>query len=124
MSPDGEEGYPGNLKVSVRYTLTDIDSLEIKCRAVTDCLTPINLTNHAFFNLASVRRSMNVLSHRLRLYSAQLIDCDDSLLPTGKIISLEGTVLDFRNGRIISDALATDYLASDNRKVFAGLRIK
>ena len=119
LSPDGEEGYPGNLKVSVRYTLTDIDSLEIKCRAVTDCLTPINLTNHAFFNLASVRRSMNVLSHRLRLYSAQLIDCDDSLLPTGKIISLEGTVLDFRNGRIISDALATDYLGIRLQKGFS-----
>nr|WP_128809657.1 aldose epimerase family protein [Bacteroides rodentium] len=119
LSPDGEEGYPGNLKVSVRYTLTDSDSLEIECRAVTDCLTPINLTNHAFFNLAGVQRYTSVLSHRLRLCSAQLIDCDDSLLPTGKIISLGGTVLDFRNGRTISDALATDYLGIRQQKGFS-----
>lgn len=119
LSPNGEEGYPGNLKVSVRYTLTDNDSLEIECRAVTDCLTPINLTNHAFFNLAGVQKRENILSHRLQLCSAQLIACDDSLLPTGEIISLEGTVLDFRKGRTVSEALATDYLNIRQQKGFS-----
>lgn len=119
LSPDGEEGYPGNLKVSVRYTLTASDSLEIDCRAVTDCPTPVNLTNHAFFNLAGVRKSVDVLSHRLRLCSARLIDCDDSLLPTGKIVPLEGTALDLRGGRTISETLATDYLGIRQQKGFS-----
>lgn len=119
LSPDGEEGYPGNLAVSVRYTLTDNDSLEIECKAVTDCSTPINLTNHAFFNLTGVQKHTDILSHRLQLYSAQLIDCDDSLLPTGEIISLEGTVLDFRKGQRISEALTTDYLDIRQQKGFS-----
>lgn len=119
LSPDGEEGYPGNLRVYVRYTLTDNDSLEIECRAVTDSLTPINITNHAFFNLAGVPNCADILSHRLQLFSARLIDCNDSLLPTGKIISLEGTMLDFRKGRIISEALKTDYLGIRQQEGFS-----
>jgi len=81
---DGEEGYPGNLSVSVSYTLTVDNSVEMVCRAVTDKVTPINVTNHAFFNLAGVRNNIDVLSHSLRLCSSQIIACDDNLVPTGR----------------------------------------
>lgn len=119
LSPNGEEGYPGNLKVSVRYTLTNYNSLEMECRAVTDQLTPINLTNHSFFNLSGVRSHTNILSHRLKIYSTQLIECDDELLPTGKLLALEGTKLDFRQGRLISEVISFDYQNIIERKGFS-----
>lgn len=118
-SPNGEEGYPGNLKVSVRYTLTNHNSLEMECRAITDQLTPINMTNHSFFNLAGVRNHMDILSHKLKVCSAQLIECDDELLPTGTFLSLDGTKLDFRKERLISEALSCDYQKISERKGFS-----
>ena len=119
LSKDGEEGYPGNLSVSVSYTLTVDNSVEMVCRAVTDKVTPINVTNHAFFNLAGVRNNIDVLSHSLRLCSSQIIACDDNLVPTGDLVSVAGTVLDFRQSRQISDALMTDYLGIKQQKGFS-----
>lgn len=100
------------------YTLTVDNSVEMVCRAVTDKVTPINVTNHAFFNLAGVRNNIDVLSHSLRLCSSQIIACDDNLVPTGDLVSVAGTVLDFRQSRQISDALMTDYLGIKQQKGF------
>lgn len=119
FSPNGEEGYPGNLKVTVRYTLTNHNSLELECRAITDQLTPINLTNHSFFNLSGVQSHKDILSHKLKVCSEKLIECDDELLPTGTLLALEGTKLDFRKGRLISDALLCDYQKIMDRKGFS-----
>ena len=92
LSPDGEEGYPGNLAVSVIYTLTESNELQIEYTATTDMPTPVNLTNHTYFNLAG---SGNILSHELMIASTQYLPANDALVPTGEIHPVKGTPMDF-----------------------------
>jgi aldose 1-epimerase len=93
MSPDGEEGYPGTLRVMVRYTLTQDDEWRIDYRAETDAPTILNLTNHSYFNLAG---RGDVLNHAVEIASDQFTEVDDELIPSGKILPVAGTPLDFR----------------------------
>jgi aldose 1-epimerase len=93
LSVDGEEGYPGNLVVEVTYTLTGDNALKIEYRAGTDQPTPVNLTNHTYFNLGS---APDILDHELRLYADRFTPVDASLIPIGEYRSVGGTPFDFR----------------------------
>jgi len=92
LSKDGEEGYPGNVQVSVTYTMTNDNELVIEYEATTDKATPINLTNHSYFNLAG---SGDMLAHIMTLHARYYTEPDDTLIPTGRILPVAGTPLDF-----------------------------
>jgi len=93
-SPDGEEGYPGNLAVTVTYTLNDQNELIFDYQAETDRPTPINLTNHAYWNLKGAG-SGTIYSHVLSLNCSRYLPVNEELIPTGEILPVQGTALDF-----------------------------
>lgn len=94
MSPDGEEGYPGNLSVTVNYTLTDANELRIDYLAVTDKPTVANLTNHTYFNLSG-NATGDILGHKLMIKANEFTPVDEKLIPTGELRSVKGTPMDF-----------------------------
>jgi len=94
LSPDGEEGYPGNLSVTVTYTLNNRNELAIDYRAETDKTTPINLTNHTYWNLKGVGNG-DVLAHLLTLHAESYLPTDEDRIPTGELRAVQGTPMDF-----------------------------
>lgn len=104
QSADGEEGYPGNLRVRLIYTLTADNTLALDYTAASDQDTPLNLTNHVYFNLNGCDGA-SVCNHRLRIYAEQYTPVTERLVPTGEYASVESTCIDFRQFREISVAL-------------------
>ena len=99
-SKDGEEGFPGNLKTVVVYTLTADNALHITYSATTDQPTPINLTNHAYFNL-SAGNAPTILDHELMISANLFTEVNDQLIPTGKLPVVKGTPMDFNTAKPI-----------------------
>lgn len=107
QSRAGEEGYPGTLDVAVSYRLTDSNALEIDYRATTDAPTVINLTHHSFFNLAG-EGAGSIEDHLLMLQADRFCPVDGSLIPTGELLSVEATPLDFRQPTAIGQRIEAD----------------
>ncbi|MFN7252649.1 MAG: aldose epimerase family protein [Anaerobacillus sp.] len=102
LSPNGEEGYPGNVEMKVTYTITNDSAFSIKYEAETDETTLLNVTNHTYFNLSGDAKR-DILNHSLQLKSNQFVELNAELVPTGEQLSVEGTPFDFRTGRKIID---------------------
>ena len=107
-SPDGDMGYPGNLTIKVRYTLTENNSLEVDYYAVTDAPTPINLTQHTYFNLNGEGNG-DILGHELLLNADYYTPVTSRIIPTGEIAAVEGTPMDFRTSSVVGDRINEEF---------------
>lgn len=104
-SPDGDNGFPGNVEATVTYTLCHDNTLAIDYMAVTDAPTVINMTNHSYFNLSG-DPSVPVTNHRLTVNASAYTPVDSTYMTTGEIVTVQGTPFDFREGRTIGESVA------------------
>ncbi len=119
LSVDGEEGYPGNLAISVTYVLTEGNGIRVEYEATTDKPTPLNVTNHAYFNLSG-HDAGTILDHVVRIDADFGTEHGEDGIPTGQILSLTGTPLDFRQPTRIGERIDQFESGYDHNFVLAG----
>ena len=107
-SPDGDNSFPGNVKAYVTYTLTEENAIDIKYEATTDAPTVINMTNHSYFNLGG-DPSKDVLDNIMTINASQTTPVVAGLIPTGEIVSLLGTPLDFTQPKVVGAEINSDF---------------
>ncbi|MGR5529627.1 galactose-1-epimerase [Vibrio alfacsensis] len=108
LSEDGDQGFPGNLEVQVTYTLTDDNQVSIAYVARTDKATPVNLTNHAYFNLLGAEADLDCRSHRLSIAASQYLPTNEVGIPLGALQDVQGTGFDFRGEKPVSEHFLQD----------------
>lgn len=108
LSEDGDQGFPGNLEVQVTYMLTDDNQVSIAYFAKTDKATPVNLTNHAYFNLLGSEADLDCRSHRLTISAEQYLPTNEAGIPLGTLQDVKGTGFDFRNEKSVSEHFLQD----------------
>ena len=109
FSPDGDQGFPGNAEISVRYTITDCGELKIEYTAKADADTVFNFTNHSYFNLAGHDKPHLALEQELQISAEQFTPADAESIPTGELRSVAGSPLDFRSAKKIGRDIDADY---------------
>ncbi|WGY48698.1 galactose-1-epimerase [Vibrio sp. ABG19] len=107
-SQDGEQGFPGHVSASVRYELGDDNQVSITYQASTDKPTPVNLTNHAYFNLMGAESGCDVLGHRLSIAASEYLPIDDSAIPLGHLAPVQGSGFDFQQAKTLGQDLLKD----------------
>ncbi|CAH0267747.1 Aldose 1-epimerase [Massilia sp. Bi118] len=105
FSPDGEEGYPGNLDARVVYSLTDDNEIVVRFSATTDKPTPVNLTQHSYFNLAGIEGCGDILGHEILIDAAGFVPIDAESIPLGGVRPVEDSAFDFRQARTIGSRI-------------------
>ena len=108
LAPDMQDGFPGNLDITLTFSLTDDGALDLRYRASTDRTTPVNLSQHAFFNLKGARNGGTILDHNLTILADAITPIDSSLIPTGELMSVDGTPFDFRTAHRIGERIQED----------------
>ncbi|GGM33433.1 aldose 1-epimerase [Paraliobacillus quinghaiensis] len=103
-SPDGDGGYPGNLAMKVTYTLTNDNAFTIVYEAIADQKTVLTTTNHSYFNLSGNLKT-DILQHNVQMDASRFVELDHELIPTGRILPVDNTVFDFRQGHAIVDGV-------------------
>ncbi len=112
FSKDNEEGFPGNLKASVTYLLNDKNELIVQYKATTDKATPISLTNHSYFNLSGFENN-SIYNHELKINAEEYTEKNKNNQPTGKFVSVDNTIFDFRSPKKIGTNINDDELKND-----------
>ncbi len=115
LSSDGEEGFPGNLKTRIVYRLTEENEFITEYFATTDRPTHVNLTNHAYFNLSG---SAHILNHRVLIVADKILETNENILPTGKLLPVANTAFDFRKMHAIGDYISQTEVGYDHCYVF------
>lgn len=115
LSKNGENGFPGNIFLTVSYSFSDANELRIEYSAVSDMDTPFNPTNHAYFNLNGCKT--NILSHELKVFADHYLETDNEYIPTGKILPLAGSAFDFSDYRNLFPTINTYFIGNSSERL-------